>query len=87
VIVQWILDFARDLISFWIDAFPGLPEGFYDAQGWLITGGLWLNDQVSAYGALIPFNTINTLLGVWVGILTFWLVCVGIRVVLWAIGR
>jgi hypothetical protein len=87
MIVQWILDTLRDLIRFWIDAFPGLPEVFYDAQAWLVTGGAFLNDQVSAYGVLVPFAAINALLTAWLGVLAFWVAAVAIRVVLWAIGR
>lgn len=87
MIIQWILDFIRDLVRFWIDGMPQLPEAVYDAQGWFISGGAWLNDQVSAYGALIPFNTINGLITAWLAVLTFWVVCVGIRIALWAFDR
>lgn len=87
MIIQTLLNWLRDLVASWIAAFPDLPETFYDAWGWLNSGGAWLNDQVSIYGAVIPFNTINGLLAAWLGVLTFWVVCLVIRVVLWAFNR
>lgn len=87
MIVQWLLDFLRDVIVAWIRGIPQPPAVIWDWRNWFVTSGAQLNELVSKFGIVIPWETFGTLVAMWLGVLAFWLLMLVIRIVLWALGR
>lgn len=87
MIIQWIIDFLRDVIVNWIRGVPHPPQALWDLRGWLVTTGYELNQLVSNFGVVIPFNGFSAMIATWLTLVAFWGTMLVVRVVLWALGR
>lgn len=87
MIVQGILDFLSQAIAKLIGLIPPLPAEWNDQLVALSDGGNYIGALVAKFGPFIPFGTVTSLLSIWVGLLTFWLAMLGLRLVLWLLGR
>jgi hypothetical protein len=74
-------------ISRLIALIPHLPVTVTD-QLLVVQDGLQaLAPKVGAFGAVIPFDVFTGCITVWVSLLSFWGIIIGIRAILWAVGR
>lgn len=87
MIIQWIIDWFRDVVEAWIIGVPQPPAVLWDLRTWLVSGGVELNTLVSKFGVVVPFVAFGNMLSAWLSIVTFWLVMLGVRAGLWAFNR
>lgn len=87
MIVQIVMNFVRDVIVNWIYGWPSLPPeiaGFVDE---FQDGVAMMNEYVSSMGVVMPWNTVNDIVSIWLVIFGFWLVLLVVRFAAWAFDR
>lgn len=87
MITQIILNFFRDLIVDWIDGWPELPPELLALHDEFDAAVDLMNSYVSTLGVIIPFNTINQMVSLWLIVFGFWMVLLVSRFVAWAADR
>lgn len=87
MIVQGILDFLSQFIAGLARLIPPMPVEMTTAIGYVTSAGSSFATQLAAFGVIIPWGTFGTLVTIWWGAMTFWLAMLGVRLVLWIVGR
>lgn len=87
MIVQNLLDLLSEWIAGVLGLIPALPAEFDAAVVAVESGGTLIGALVSPLGALLPFNSMMIVVQWWLASLVFWIAMVGIRAVLWVLGR
>lgn len=87
MITQILLNWLRDLAVDWImGMFPAPPE-WLDFRVMVLNAAVYLRPYLDPLGALIPWSTVSTIVGFWVGLLVIWGGVLVVRTVAWAVGR
>lgn len=87
MLIQYLLDGIRDLIVSIIAGIPGAPPDFSTVMGEVSGAAGFLASTVAKFGVIMPWETFSIIIQVWLGLVGFWLVTLGIRFVLWILGR
>jgi hypothetical protein len=91
MITQYLTDVLCSLIGQLIALLPPLPAGWTSGPnnviGWMASGGTFVAGIAAKLGPIIPWDVLTTVMNVWMGLLVFWVVMAGGRIILWALGR
>jgi len=87
MIVQGLIDLLTGIASFALGLIPPLPTSWNTLIAAVEDLGHFIAPGMSAVGVLVPWDAVSGCLTIWVGLLGFWGLMIGIRVVLWLVNR
>lgn len=87
MIIMGIIDYISTWLAGLIGLIPPLPAEWANQIDTMTDGGYYIGSLVAKFGPFVPFDTISSLISVWVGLLAFWAAMLGVRLVLWILGR
>jgi hypothetical protein len=87
MITQGILDFFSLWLAGLVGLMPPMPAVWAQMLGDLTAGGGWLSGIISTTGPIVPWDAFAGAVAVWLGLMAFWAVMLGIRFVLWIVAR
>lgn len=87
MIIQGLLDFLSIALSELLLLLPPIPSQWTTTLAWLQTGGTWLGTTLAKFSPVVPWLVIQSIVTVWIGLLTFWAAMLVMRLVLWVLGR
>lgn len=87
MIIQGILDFISQWIAGLIRLMPPWPSEMTTALGYMEDFGALMASYLEPFGVIMPWATFGIIINVWLGAMTFWAAMLGLRLVLWIIGR
>ena len=88
MITQLLLNYlAQDLAAFWsiVPALPGTLDSTVINP--ILAAESWFTSHLGDVGVVVPWGEMTSLVGVFIGILVFWVAVQAIRVVLWLVNR
>lgn len=87
MILQVFFDWATAFIADLIKAMPAPPSGTLPAIQSMTDALTQIGSMVSIFGIVIPFSTVNFIIGLWIATIPVWGTLALVRVILWALGR
>lgn len=87
MITQGIMDMFASFLSQLLVLIPPLPAEWTDAVTTVTGGGAYFGSKVAKLGVIIPWQTFWTVLQWWIAAVQFWVVMLGLRAILWLVGR
>lgn len=87
MLIQIVLDMLAELIAFIVQSIPPMPPEISQMLAEVAGGAGFLGERISILGVVVPWGTATTILAVWVSLLGFWAIVLGVRFVLWVLGR
>ena len=87
MITQGLLDFFSLWCAGMLALIPPLPGEWGSAIAGVADAGAYFGSLLANLGPVVPWNTIGNVIQWWIASLTFWAAMLGLRLVLWIIGR
>lgn len=87
MIIQFLLDVFSDAVGGFLDLVPDLPAEADTAMDDLSSAAATVGGIAAKAGPVIPWNAMTTCVGIFVGLMGFWLAILGTRAVLWLLNR
>lgn len=87
MITQMLLDWFSSLFAGIVGLIPPFNTDTRLAVEFIDEGIDEAVSAVSNFGILVPFDAINTLIGLWLAAIGFWAITVVVRIVFWVAGR
>ncbi len=87
MITMGILDFISQWVAGLVSLIPALPSQWTTVVGQVNTGEAWLSNELGLFGSIVPWSATTTCLLLWSGLVGFWLLMMGVRLVLWLANR
>lgn len=87
MITQGILDFFSMWVAGLLEFIPPMPASWQTWLANIASGGSSVGSWISKLSPIVPLSVISVCIQAWVGALTFWLAMLGLRLVLWLVGR
>lgn len=81
------MDLLAEMIAELLTLLPALPAEVMAALNSFASMGSYLGGLIGKFGVIIPFSVINTAITWFIAACLFWVAVMGLRAVLWALGR
>lgn len=87
MLTQILIDMLVQIVALVVQSLPPLPPEVATVLGEVAAAGGYLAELVAKFGVIVPWSILPAILSVWLGLVAFWGIFLGIRVFLWALGR
>lgn len=87
MIVQGIINWLSEIVAMFLVLIPPLPAEWGEAVDKIAQGGAYLGSRVSMLSPIVPFDALSGVVSAFSGVVFFWGLMLGVRVILWAVGR
>lgn len=88
MITQWLMDwFSTGMLASLLQLLPPLPQEVADLLADGSGLGAQLGTMLAKTGIVIPWATAGAIMGVWLALVGFWAIVLGVRALLWILNR
>ena len=87
MMIQGLMDFFSLWLAGLVSLIPPVPAEWSESVGMLSDGGVYLGGKLALLSPVIPWSVFGACLAIWFGLVQFWAAMLGIRFVLWIVGR